>query len=126
MKKSILLIATLLATLAGSVQAQAPAPASTDPIVQMRAEQRAVDKTYSDKKKALDGERKVKVKAAGDKAAAEAKAKGADEAVARREAESKVKAATKTDHDAKLKAFKKDRDAANAEIKKKYPPAAKP
>ena len=121
MKKSILLIATLLSALAGSVQAQAPAP--TDPIVQMRTEQKAVDKDYSDKKKALDSERKAKVKAAGDKAAAEAKAKGGEEGVARRNAEAKVKSATKADYDTKLKALKQERDAATAEIKKKYPPA---
>jgi hypothetical protein len=121
MKKSTLLIAALLAALGGSVQAQAPT--SSDPIVQMRTEQNAVDKTYSDKKKVLDGQRKTKVKAAGDKAAADARAKGAEEGVARRDAEAKVKSATKADYDTKLKALKKERDEAKAEIKKKYPPA---
>ena len=121
MKKITLLIATLLAALGGSVQAQAPT--STDPIVQMRAEQKAVDKVYSDKKKALDGPRNAQAKAAGDKAAADAKSKGAEEGVARRDAEAKVKSATKADHDAKLKVIKKERDDATAEIKKKYPPA---
>ena len=121
MKKHILLIATLLAALCGSVQAQSTT--SNDPIVQMRTEQRAVDKTYSDKKKALDSQRKTKVKAAGDEAAAAAKAKGGDPAVARRSAESKVKSATKGDYDTELKAAKKERDTAKADIKKKYPNA---
>ena len=121
MKRSILLIAALLAALAGTVQAQAPA--STDPVVQLRAEQKAVDKTYAAKKKAIDSERKASVKAAGDKAAAEAKAKGAEEGIARRDAEAKIKSATKADYDAKVKALKNERDTATAEIKKKYPAA---
>jgi len=121
MKNFTLLIATLLAALGGSVQAQAPA--STDPVVQMRAEQKAVDKAYSDKKKALDNPRKAKIKSAGDQAAAQAKAKGADEAVARRDAEAKVKSATKADYETRLKALRKERDDARSEIQKKYPPA---
>ncbi|MFZ4288664.1 hypothetical protein [Variovorax sp. HJSM1_2] len=121
MKKFTLLIATLVAALCGSVQAQAPAP--SDPIVQMRTEWDAVDKVYSEKKKVLDQERKVKLDAAGDKAAADAKAKGTEEGVARRNAEAKVKSATKADYDSKLKGLKKERDTARAEIKKKYPSA---
>lgn len=121
MKKFTLLIATLVAALCGSVQAQAPA--SSDPIVQMRAERDAVDKVYSDKKKVLDHERKVKVDAAGANAAADAKAKGIEEGVARRNAEAKVKSATKSDYDSKLKGLKKERDIARAEIQKKYPSA---
>jgi hypothetical protein len=121
MKHSSLLVAALLVALGGAVQAQAPA--ANDAIVQMRAEEQAVRKTYSDKKKALDAPRDAQIKAAGDKAAADAKAKGSDTAVARRDAESKVKSATKADHDSKLKALQKERDASLAEIKKKYPAA---
>lgn len=121
MNKSTLMIATLLAALAGSVHAQTAAPASTDPIVQMRAEQNVADKAYSEKKKALSAERNAKAKAAGDAAAADAKAKGADPLVAARNAESKVKSATKADYDAKMKVLKKEHADASAAIKKKYP-----
>jgi hypothetical protein len=122
MKKSTLLVAALLAALGGAVQAQAPA--ANDPIVQMRAEEKAANKTYADKKKAVDAPYKAKIKAAGDKAAADATAKGQDANVARRDAEAKVKATDKAEHDAKLKALKKEHDAALAEIRKKYPAAS--
>jgi hypothetical protein len=118
MKKPILLIATLLAALTGGVYAQAPA--SNDPIVQMHTEERAADKVYKDKKAALDKPHKAKIKAAGDKAAADASAKGQEPGVARRNAEAKVKAETKADYDAQLKAIKKEHSDALAAIKKKY------
>lgn len=125
MKKSTLLVAALLVALGGAVHAQAPA--ATDPVVQMRAEEKAANKTYADKKKAVDAPYKAKIKAAGDKAAAEATGKGQDPAVARRDAEAKVKAADKAEHDTKLKALKKEHDAQLAEIRKKYPtPEVKP
>ena len=59
MKVSTLMIATLLAALAGSIQAQTPAApaAAPDPVVQMRLEKKEIDKTYSDKKKAVNKER---------------------------------------------------------------------
>lgn len=119
MKKSTLLVAALLVALGGTVQAQAPA--AKDPIVQMRADEKAVNKVYSDKKKALDAPYKSKIKAAGDKAATDATAKGQDPIVARREAEGKAKSAAKADHDTKLKALKKERDDSLAEIRKKVP-----
>ena len=131
MKKSALIIVSLLTALAGSVHAQAPAaapaavpvPASPDPIVQMRAEQRVADKAFSEKKKALNSERDAKVKAAGQAAMADAKAKGKDPLVVQREAESKVKASTKVDHDAKIKVLKKEHSEATAAIRKNYPAA---
>jgi len=124
MNKSTLVIASLLVALAGSVQAQAPtAAAPADPIVQLRLETKEADKVYSEKKGVITNERKAKVKGAGDAAAADAKAKGADPAVARRDAESKVKASTKADYDAKVKALKKEHSDAVAAIKKKYPAA---
>jgi hypothetical protein len=125
MKKSTLLVAALLVALGGAVHAQAPA--ANDPIVQMRAEEKAANKTYADKKKAIDAPYEAKIKSAGDKAAADATAKGQDPNVARRDAEAKVKAADKAEHDTKVKALKKEHDAALAEIRKKYPtPSTQP
>lgn len=122
MKKSTLLVAALLVALGGTAQAQAPA--AKDPIVQMRAEEKAVRDAYSSKKKALDAPHKAQIKAAGDKAAADATTKGQDPAVARRDAEAKVKSAGKADYDGKVKALKKERDDALAAIRKKAPAAA--
>ena len=122
MNKSTLMIATLLAALAAPVQAQAPA--STDPVVQLRAETKVADDAYSEKRKALSAERNAKVKKAGDAAAADAKAKGTDPLVATRTAETKARAETKADYDTKMKALKKEHDAATAAIRKKYPAKA--
>jgi hypothetical protein len=74
MKKTPLIIAALLAALAGSVHAQATA--STDPIVQMREQQRAANATFSQKREALRAERDAQVAAAADAAGKEATAKG--------------------------------------------------
>ena len=117
MKRTVLMVTALLSALAGGAQAQTPA----DPIAQRRVELKAVDTTYGDKKKALDSERKEKVKAAGEAAAADAKAKGAEPGVARRNAEAKVKAATQADYDKKLKVIKKEQADATAAVNKKYP-----
>lgn len=122
MKRTPLLVAALLVALGGAVQAQAPA--SKDPVVQMRAEEKAVKDAYASKKKALDTPHKAQIKAAGDKAAADATAKAQDPAVARRDAESKAKSASKADYDAKVKALKKERDDALAAIRKKAPAPA--
>jgi hypothetical protein len=122
MKKTPLLVAALLIALGGAVHAQTPA--ATDPVVQLRAEEKAVQKTYADKKKSLDAPRNAQIKSAGNKAATEATAKGQDAAVARRDAEAKVRSATKADYDAKLNALKKERDDALAAARKKFPPTA--
>ena len=122
MKKFALLLATVLVALGGAVHAQ-PA-ASADPVVQLRAEEQAANKTYADKKKAVDAPYKARIKAAGDKAAADATAKGQDPAVARRNAEAKVKSTDKAQHDAKIKELKTEHSAALAEIRKKYPTTA--
>jgi hypothetical protein len=122
MKASTLMIATLLAALAGTAQAQTPA-APQDPVVQMRLEKKEIDKVYSDKKKAVNKQRDAKVKAAGD--AAFAKPQGKEPSVARRDAEAKAKAATQADYDTKMKPIKKEHDEALAALYKKYP-AAKP
>jgi hypothetical protein len=122
MKASTLMIATLLAALGGSIQAQTSA-APPDPVVQMRLEKKEIDKIYSDKKKVVTKQRDAKVKAAGD--AAFAKPEGKEPSVARRDAEAKAKAATQADYDAKMKPIKKEHDEALAALYKKYP-AAKP
>jgi hypothetical protein len=125
MKKTPVLVAAFLIALGGTVHAQTTA--AKDPIVQLHAEEKVVNKAYADKKDALDAPRDAQVKAAGDKAAKEATAKGQDALVARREAESKVKAATKADYDAKLKVLDQERDASLAALRKKYPaPAGAP
>ena len=118
MKKSTPLIAALLIALGGAAQAQTPA--TSDEIVQRRAEERVVSKAYSDKKSELDAPRRARMKAAADKAATEASAKGQDPLVARRDAEAKVKSETQAEYDAKLKALRKERDRSLAEIRKKY------
>ena len=125
MNRTTLVVAALLTTLAGSVHAQAPA--AKDPVVQLRAEEDAVRKTHATKKDALDAPRDAQVKAAGDKAAKDAQAKGQDPLVARRDAETKVKSSTQADYEAKLKVLDQQRDASLADIRKKYPaPAAAP
>jgi hypothetical protein len=112
MKKTPLIIAALLAALAGSVHAQATA--STDPIVQMREQQRAANATFSQKRSALRAERDAQVAAAADAAGKEATAKGRDPLVARRDATAKARSATKADFDAKMKVITQERDAARA------------
>jgi hypothetical protein len=112
MKKTPLIIAALLAALAGSVHAQATA--STDPIVQMREQQRAANATFSQKRSALRAERDAQVAAAADAAGKEATAKGRDPLVARRDATTKARSATKADFDAKMKVITQERNAARA------------
>ena len=112
MKKTPLIIAALLTALAGSVHAQATA--STDPIVQMREQQRAANATFSQKRSALRAERDAQVAAAADAAGKEATAKGRDPLVARRDATAKARSATKADFDAKMKVITQERDAARA------------
>jgi hypothetical protein len=112
MNKTPLLIAALLAALAGSVHAQAPA--TTDPIVQQREELRVANATFNQKRAALRTERNAQITAAGDAAAKEATAKGRDPLVARRDATTKARAATKADFDAKMKAITQERNDARA------------
>lgn len=128
MKKSILAAAMFLSLLGGAAQAQInasaamPPPvtktakpaASTDPIVVMRAEQRAARTEFNNTVRPIRAERSATVKAAGDKAAAEAKAAGKDPMVARRDARAAANAATKADFDAKIKAATDTRTAALA------------
>jgi hypothetical protein len=112
MNKIPLVIAALLAALAGSVHAQAPA--ATDPIVQQREELRVANATFNQKRAALRTERNAQITAAGDAAAKEATAKGRDPLVARRDATAKARAATKADFDAKMKVITQERNDARA------------
>lgn len=128
MKNSIAAVAVLVSLLGGAAQAQvtaaaampaatAPAKAataSTDPIVVMRAEQRAARTEFNNTVRPLRAERAATIKAAQDKAGAEAKAAGKDPLVARRNAKAEATAATKADFDAKMKAATEARSAAMA------------
>lgn len=125
-KITILLITALFAALSVTAYAQQPAAkkasasTSTDPIVQMREAEAAVRKTYNGKVSAAKKERAAEMKPMVDAAIKKDAAKGTDPLVAKRDAESKAKAATRKEYDAKVKAAKAERDAAIADIRKKY------
>lgn len=125
MKKPLVTIA-VVAALGGSVFAQgalAQAPASSDPIVQMRTEEREANHAYAEKLLQAYNERNAKVSAAVDAAVKDADAKGKDPLVAKRDAHAKAMKATEAEYEAKLKKLKAERDAAVAAAKKKaYPP----
>jgi len=115
MKKTTLSTIALIAALGGPAFAQtaaAPAAASNDPIVQMRADQRAANAAYAtgliDNYKA----RSAKVSAAVEAAVKDADAKGKDPLVAKRDAEAKATKATQAEYDANLKKLKADHKAA--------------
>jgi len=115
MKKTTLSTIALIAALGGPAFAQtaaAPAAASNDPIVQMRADQRAANAAYAtgliDNYKA----RSAKVSAAVEAAVKDADAKGKDPLVAKRDAEAKATKATQAEYDANLKKLKVDHKAA--------------
>jgi hypothetical protein len=114
MKNSLLSIIALSAALSGPVLAQGTAPAMTskDPVVVMRAEERAAKATYKQKMSALTTEHKAAISGAGEAAAKDAKAKGSDPLVARRDAEAKAKKMSQSDYDRKVKALKTERKAA--------------
>lgn len=119
--KSLLAIAVALAALTGSALAQAPA--STDPVVQMRAVEREANAKYSSGLLQAYNDRQAKVSAAVDAAVKDADAKGKDPLVAKRDAHDKATKATQAEYDAKLKALKKERDdAIKAAKQKAYPP----
>lgn len=125
-KIATLLITTLIAALSVTAYAQQPATkkaatdASSDPIVQMRSEEAAVRKTYNAKVSAAKKERAAEMKPMVDAAIKKDAAKGTDPLVAKRDAEGKAKAATRKEYDAKVKAARAERDAAIADIRKKY------
>jgi TRAP-type C4-dicarboxylate transport system substrate-binding protein len=133
MKNLIVTSALSLALIGGLVHAQtspaAPAPAaataSTDPVVVLRNEQRAARNAFNEAAKPIRAERAATVKAAVDKAEAEARASGKDPVVAGRVARRQAMQATKPDFDAKMKAITETRREAMAAAKAKRA-AAKP
>jgi hypothetical protein len=139
MKNSILAAALLLALMGGAARAQTAAPAATpaqatpvkanaassDPIVVMRAEQRAARNAFTEATRPIRAERAATVKAAEEKAVAEAKAAGKDPLVARRNANRAAMAATRADFEAKMKGPTATRDAALAAATAKRNAASK-
>jgi hypothetical protein len=139
MKNSIVAAAVLLALMGGVVHAQTAAPAatpataapakataaSTDPIVVMRAEQRAARDAFTEATRPIRAERASTVKSAEDKAMADAKAAGKDPLVARRNANRAATAATRADFEAKMKGPTETRDAALAAATAKRNAASK-
>lgn len=135
MKNFIVASAFSLALMGGLAHAQtspaAPAPAkaaakgSSDPVVVMRNEQRAARNAFDAAAKPIRAERAATVKAAVDKAEAEARASGKDPLVARRVANKQAMEATKPGFDAKMKPIiETRRDAMAAAAAKRA--AAKP
>jgi hypothetical protein len=115
MKKVSSASIVLFAALSGSAFAQtaaAPAAVSSDPIVQLRADQRAANTAYAigliENYKARD----AKVSAAVEAAVKDADAKGKDPLVAKRDATAKATKATQVEYDANLKKLKLDQKAA--------------
>ena len=133
MKKLIVACTLLFALMGGLVQAQtspsAPASAaattSSDPVVVLRNEQRAARNAFNEAAKPIRAERAATVKAAVDKAVAEAKASGKDPVIAGRVANRQAMQATKPDFDAKMKAITETRREAMAAAKARRA-AAKP
>jgi len=113
----------LLAVAATAATAQSPAPASTDPIVQMRAEQRAANDAYAKGLVEAHKERDAKVAAAVEAAVNDAAAKNKDPLVAKRDAEAKAKKATEAEYEAKVKKLKAEHKAAMDAAAKKGKPA---
>ena len=89
--------------------------AAADPMIDQRAALSKIDQEYKAKTKALRAERSRAIKAAGDKAAADASAAGKDPLTARRAAESEVKASYKPKMDAMAKEFKNARSGVKAQ-----------
>ncbi len=89
---------------------------AADPMVDQRSALSKIDQDYKAKTKALRSERSGAIKAAGDKAAADASAAGKDPLTARRAAESEVKGSYKPKMDAMAKEFKD----ARAGVKSQY------
>ena len=135
MKNLIVASALSFALMGGLVHAQtspaapAPAPAATttsnDPVVVLRKEQRAARNAFNEAAKPIRAERAATVKAAVDKAQAEARASGKDPVIAGRVANRQAMQATKPDFDAKMKAITETRREAMAAAKARRA-AAKP
>jgi hypothetical protein len=121
MKKLQVTLIALAAALAAPAFAQtaaAPATTSNDPIVQMRAQQRAANDAYAKGLLAAYQDRQKKVAAAVETAVNEANAAGKDPLVAKRDADAKATKATQAEYDAQLKTLAADRKAALAAAEK--------
>jgi anti-sigma-K factor RskA len=115
MEKTTLSTLALIAALSGPAFAQtatAPAAASNDPIVQMRADQRAANAAYATGLIEAYKARSAKVAAAVEAAVKDADARGKDPLVAKRDAAAKATKATQAEYDANLKKLKADHKAA--------------
>ena len=106
--------------------------AAADPMIDQRAALSKIDQDYQAKTRALRTERSRAIKAAGDKAAADASAAGKDPLTARRAAESEVKASYKPKMDAMAKEFKDARSGVKSQYSRSVKeearsmPSAKP
>ena len=124
MKKSTLSALALFLAIGGPAFAQAAtAPAattSTDPIVQMRSEQRAVNSAFAQKYHDAYAERSNKINESVAAAMKAVEGTDKDPFVAHRDAEAKAKKATQADFDAKVKPLLAARKAELAVIAKKY------
>jgi hypothetical protein len=118
MNKLHVTLIALAAALATPAFAQAPATTSNDPIVQMRAQQRAANDAYAKGLIAAYQDRQKKVGAAVESAVNEANAAGKDPLVAKRDADAKATKATQAEYDAQLKKLAEDRKAALAAAEK--------
>ena len=99
--------------------------ASTDPVVVMRAEQRAARTAFTDATRPIRAERAATVKAAEDKAMADAKTAGKDPPLARRSTNRATMAATRVDFEARTKGPATTRDTALAAATAKRNAASK-
>ena len=115
---TLIALAAALAAPAFAQTAAAPATASNDPIVQMRAQQRAANDAYAKGLIAAYQDRQKKVGAAVESAVNDASAAGKDPLVAKRDAEAKANKATQAEYDAQLKKLSAERKAALAAAEK--------
>ncbi len=124
MKKTTWTALVLFLAISGSALAQATATpaaaASTDPIVQMRTEQRAVNSTFTQKYMEVYAERNNKINELVAATMKTIEGTDKDPFVAHRDAEAKAKKATQADFDAKVKPLQATRKAELAVIAKKY------
>jgi hypothetical protein len=122
MKKQLATL-VVLSAIGGAAFAQggalAQAPASADPVVQMRMAEREANAKYAAALLQAYAERQSKVSAAVEAAVKDADAKGKDPLVAKRDAHAKAVKATEKDYEAKLASLKAEHKAATAAAKKK-------
>lgn len=126
--KKLVAISTLVAALGAAAftpSAVAQAPASSDPIVQMRMAEREANAKYAAGLLQAYSERHSKVSAAVEAAVKDADANGKDPLVAKRDAHAKATKATEADYEAKVKALKKEHDDSVKVAKQKANPPKK-